>query len=411
MYTHLQEHNLIHKYQSGFRPKHSCQTALTQLIETWLKSINNNEITGTVFLDFKKAFDLVNHNILLKKLDLYFPNSPINTLLKSYLTDRYQYVYLNGNKSNTNNITTGVPQGSVLGPLFFLLYINDLPIHLNSDTQNNLFADDASLHTSNEDIEIIQNILQDSLDKTTSWCNKNSMVLHPDKTKCMIITTRQKQQRTHPKLILKLDTSLIEEVKSHKMLGLIIDSHLTWNTHIESTIKHVSKNIFLLKQLKKYTSTKNLKLYFDAHIMSHLNYASNIYDGCSQDTFKKLNSIHRRAVKHLIDPITQATDEKIRLLKILPLKKQFEYNKTLLIHKIYNEKTPSYLNKLIQKPPNRYNSKNLIMPKPRIDLFKTSLSFSGTYIWNGLPQDLKVVSSEKSFKNKLLNILLNNNQN
>ena len=113
--------------------------------------------------------------------------------MKSHLTDRYQYVYLNGKKSTTNIITSGVPQGSVLGPLFFILYINDLPIHLNSDTHNNLFADDASLHTSHEEIEIIQNVLQDSLDKTTSWCNKNSMVIHPEKTKCMIITTRQKK--------------------------------------------------------------------------------------------------------------------------------------------------------------------------------------------------------------------------
>ena len=127
------------------------------------------------------------------------------------------------------------------------------------------------------------------------------------------------------------------------MLGLIIDSHLTWKMHIESTIKHIPNNIFLLKQLKKFTSTKHLKPYFNAHIMSHLNYVSNVYDGCSQDTFKKLNSIHRRAVKHLIDPTTQATDEKIKLLKLLSLKKkQFYYNKTLLIHKIYYERTPSY---------------------------------------------------------------------
>ena len=98
-----------------------------------------------------------------------------------------------------------------------------------------------------------------------------------------------------------------------------------------------------------------MKLYFDAHLMSHLNYASTIFDGYSQDNFKKLNSIHRRAVKHLVGPITQATDEKIKSLKLLPLKKQFVYNKTLLIHKIYYERTPSYLNEFIQKPPNRYN--------------------------------------------------------
>lgn len=110
------------------------------------------------------------------------------------------------------------------------------------------------------------------------------MVIHPVKTKCMTLTTRQKQQLTHPKLNLKLGSTLIEQVESHKMIGLTIDSHLTWNLHIEALIKRISKNIFLLTKLKKYATTKNLTLFFDAQIMPHINYASNIYDGCSQDT-------------------------------------------------------------------------------------------------------------------------------
>ena len=409
MYEHLDKHKLIHEYQSGFRPKHSCQTALTNLIDNWLKCINDKKLIGTVFLDFKKAFDLVHHTTLLKKVAIYFPNSKIIDLMKSYLTERSQYVHLNGRKSSTKNITSGVPQGSVLGPLFFLVYINDLPLHITSETQNDLFADDASIHTNNEDIKTIETNLQNNITEAKKWCDKNSMIIHPEKTKCMVITTRQQKQRTNPTLELNLDTTKIEQVKCHRMLGVLIDSELNWNFHIDSIIKRISKNIFLLTKLKKLTSTDNLKLFFNAQIMPHFNYASTLFDNCSKDAFKPLNSIHRRAVKHLINQPGQQTDEKLKILKILPLEKQFEFNKTLLVHRIYHERTPSYLKNLIEKPPERYHSKNLILPLPRIDLYKGSLSYSGTYIWNKLPQELKNITSENSFKNKLKNLLLMNN--
>ena len=138
------------------------------------------------------------------------------------------------------------------------------------------------------------------------------MVIHPAKTKCMIMTTRQKQQLTHPKLNLKLGSTLIEQVESHKMIGLTIDSHLTWNLNIEALIKRISKNIFLLTKLKRYATAKNLKLFFDAQIMPNINYASNIHDGCSQDTFININATHRKSVRHLINDSELETDEKFK---------------------------------------------------------------------------------------------------
>ena len=312
-------------------------------------------------------------------------------------------------KSHTKKeITSGVPQGSVLGPLFFLVYINDLPLHLNQQTENTLFADDSSLYTSNEQIFSVTNTLQDSLNKTLTWCNRNTMVIHPDKTKSMIIAPRQKQQLHKPILNLSLGKTNIEQVNEHKLLGVTIDTCLTWNKHIETLMKKLSRNVFLLYKLRQFVQQKHLHLFFNAHIMSHINYASTIWDGCSQDTLKKLNALHRRAVKQINSCQTTATDVKLKKLNILPLKKQLDLNKTILIHKIYNNQTPTYLTEIITKAPIRYNSNKLIVPKPKLDLFKTSLSFSGSILWNNLPTDLKYNTSIKSFKKKLYSFYLNN---
>ena len=414
MYNYLNSHQLLHQYQSGFRPLHSCHTALVRLTDTWLKAIDRRELIGTVFLDFKKAFDLVNHRTLLLKLQEYFPNAPQLQILESYLSDRFQYVTINGNTSVKKRTKSGVPQGSVLGPLLFLIYINDLPLHLhthplhpNSKTNTELFADDASIYSTNKNIDIINKNLQLSLNLAEEWCNNNSMVIHPDKTTAMLISTRQKQQLTSLKLILFIRNKIIEQVTTHKILGIHIDSKLNWQPHIHHLNKRLSKNVYLLAKLRKFVDAEHLKLFYDAHIMSHINYVSTVWDGCSEATFININRQHRRAVK-LISPIQNTTTEnKMKHLDILPLTEQMKYNKATLIHKIYYDKTPPYLSHLITKSTNRYGSMNLVPPLPRIDIMKTSLSYSGSVVWNDLPDNLKLNMSTKSFKLNLYKHLLN----
>ena len=413
MYDYLNALDLLHQYQSGFRPLHSCHTALVHLCDNWLTAINDNKLVGTVFLDFKKAFDLVNHKTLLLKLREYFPKSQLNELMTSYLAERHQYVYLNGKTSEKRIIKSGVPQGSILGPLLFLIYINDLslhlkihPLHPNEKTNIELFADDATIYTINKDIDILNKSLQSSLDLAVSWCNINSMVIHPEKTSSMIITTRQKNQLNKPKLTLYIGKKLIEQVQTQKTLGICIDSELNWKNHINNLAKRLSKNVFLLSKLKKYVDTKSLSLFFDAHIMSHLNYSSTIWDGCCKDTFKKINRIHRRAIKVMSPLKNISTDLKMKCLKVLPLSEHLKYNKAIFLHKIYHKKTPSYLEQLLKKAPDRYGSLNVLPTLPRIDLFKTSLSYSGSVIWNSLSPDLKKNMSTCSFKQHLYDKLL-----
>lgn len=408
----LEEHDLIYHHQSGFRPKHSCQSALTRLTDTWLSAINENKMTGVVFLDLKKAFDLVDHNILLDKLGLYNLDCNVLCFFESYLQDRKQYVFHNGNYSTEGTISYGVPQGSILGPLLFLLYINDLPLHIsNPQVQCDLLADDTTLHTSDKDEKVISKTLQKSLDEVLEWCVVNNMIIHPAKTKSMLITTRQKHQLCPHPLNLSLQLEPIEQVKQHRLLGVIIDNQFAWNPHIENLCKRIAKNIFLLSRLEHITDTFARTLFFHAHIKSHVDFASNIWDGCADVYLKKLDSLYRRAVKKIL-PGPIPTSEKFRKLNILPLSDRLLFNKTVLMYNILYKNAPQYLQAFFtNERPNPRSARNhlLLMPLPRIDLYKSSLSFSGASAWNRLPSELKLSTSIKVFKHAFTKYIQNVN--
>jgi hypothetical protein len=396
---HLEDHNLLHPLQSGFRHHHSCQTALVRLCDTWLSAVNQSKVTGAVFLDLKKAFDLVDHKILLKKILLYINDHSTLSFFKSYLGDRTQYVFSNGNFSSLQVIRSGVPQGSVLGPLLFGIFINDLPLSLSDPNVScDLFADDTSLHSHASNIASIQTSLQLSLNDVSDWCRRNRMAIHPQKTKCMVITSRQKHQTNKFALSLSIDSNKIDQVHEHRVLGVVLDEELKWQSHIDSVNKKVARSLFLLSKLKPFLDTDARKMFFHAHCVCHVNYASVVWSCAAVTHQKRLNSLLRRAAKVILPDPYLSTYEKQVKLNILPLKKQLDFNKTILMYKVHNDLAPKYLSKLMIRASCRYGSNNYILPRTRIDLFKTSFAFSGASIWNSLPHNIKMCSSLSSFK-------------
>ena len=399
---YMEEHHLFHSFQSGFRQHHSCHTALINLCDSWLDSINQSKINGAIFLDFKKAFDLVNHNILLKKLEVYIQNHRLMSLFKSYLNNRTQSVYINGSCSTLSAIHCGVPQGSVLGPLLFCIFINDLPLHLtNKDVACDLFADDSTLHTSNANINVVQSSLQQGIYDVVDWCKVNHMVLHPGKTKCMVITSRQKHQIRPLNLHLSLCQKSIEQVSEHRVLGIIIDKELKWQAHINFVCKQLSRNLFLLSKLKHYVDVDTRKLFFQAHCLSRINYASTLWCNACDVHIKRMNSLHRRAAKLILPNPSLSTTEKLLTLNVLPLSHQFDYNTAILMYKLHLGKAAPYLHTFLRRATQRYGSVDYILPHVRIDLYKSSFAFSGPYVWNSLPCMIKTNLSLKSFKDKL----------
>ena len=395
-------------------------------------------MTGAVFIDLKKAFDLVDHDILLTKLRLYlgFPlpschdNAPssivpsetvtpkhsthnVLSLLQSYLNGRQQYVIANGANSTTKLVSRGVPQGSVLGPLFFCLFINDLPLHVTNNLISfDLFADDATVHTPDKSISVVEERLQQALTEISDWCKINSMVLNPSKTKCMIIATRQKHQLAPLSLNLSIQNEPVNQVAEHRLLGVTIDNQLKWQAHINKVCKTVSRNVYLLSKLKQFVDSDARMLFYNAHIRSHIDYASTIWDGSSDVHMKRLNSLNRRAAKYILPDPNLNTEQKLEQLEILPLSKQLLFNKGLVMYKIWNKSLPRYLcQHFIQSDPQYTTSRlNFTVPRPRIDIFKTSLSFSGAHFWNSLPNPVKQARTLSLFKKSLFRYLVSTHQ-
>ena len=409
---YLERRKLIHSLQSGFRQKHSCHTAVTRLVDTWLSAINDNHLTGAVFLDFKKAFDLVDHNILMTKLKAYLVNHKAVSFFRSYFSERKQKVLLNGSYSSKGHVKCGVPQGSILGPVLFSIFINDLPLHIsNPQIYCDMFADDGTIHVQEKNIIAINTQLQESLNEISDWCTHNAMILNPLKTECMVVCTRQKRQLGPLLLNLSMADTTIKQVSKHRLLGVIIDQNLTWQDHISHICKTISKNMFMLSKLKHLTDILTRQMFYNAHIKSHLDYASTVWDTPSENHLKKLNSLHRRAVKLILPDTTLTTDEKFRKLSILPLSSHLKFNKGVIMFKVANRTVPEYLQNFFIRRVLSYSSSRqgqFLITYPRINIYKCSLSFSGASLWNSLPPDIIHISSLSSFKKKLFEYLMLN---
>ena len=208
LYNYLEKFKILTQHQYGFRKNNSTSLAIYDLIENLLKSKDNGNIACALFLDLSKAFDTVDRNILIKKLDHYGIRGPPLELLKSYLTNRKQFTMVNGKKSSQFSIDIGVPQGSILGPLLFLIYINDLP--LVSDLITKLFADDTCLVFSSKDLNLLQIKINSEILKIENWLHSNKLSLNHQKTKFMLIHSK----RSHLDLNLYINDNKIEQVNS-----------------------------------------------------------------------------------------------------------------------------------------------------------------------------------------------------
>ena len=236
----------------------------------------------------------------------------------------------------------------------------------------------------------------------------NHMVLHPDKTKFMLITTRQKRQNIvsyppPPPSSLTAKDNITEEVQNHRMLGVTIDNNLAWTPHVNTRCKKISTKVFQLSKKNVFVNFHARKIFFSAHIQSLIDYGSTLWDSASNNSLKPLHSLYKRALKLILLKQSSLEQNDYNLLNILPLHTRLKYNKGMYMQKIMASNAPPSLTRLF--PINSSREQNKInIPRPRIDFFKSSLTFSGASLWNSLPLSVKS-RSNYSFKKHYISYL------
>ena len=286
IYAYLFEHDILSKSQSGFRSIHSTVTALLEATDSWAFDIDRGNVNAVVFLDLKKAFDTVGHTILLSKLSAYGIQENAFNWFRSYLENRTQICSVSGSLSKTCSLQCGIPQGTILGPLLFLLYINDLPNCL-TNSYPRMYADDTHLTYADKDVNIIQSCLNEDLLNISKWLIANKLTLNMNKNEFMLIGSRQKLNTLTASPVLNINGTPLNQVSTSKSLGVLIDANLTWGSHIERLAKKVASGIAAIKRIRQFVPPATLHLIYKALIQPHFDYCNVVWGSCGRQTSRQ----------------------------------------------------------------------------------------------------------------------------
>ena len=421
LYTHLVSCEVLDPNQSGFRPGDSTVNQLLSITHTIFQAFDCNPPLDvrSVYLDISKAFDRVWHDGLIHKLKRCGVSGQLLLLIQSFLSGRKQRTVLNGQSSNWADISAGVPQGSILGPLFFLVYINDLAIGLRCNVK--LFADDTSLFTVVEDSNTAASDMNHDLDLISQWAHTWRMSFNPDPQKQAVELTfsRKKIEIDHP--VILFNDIPVKKVTEHKHLGIILDSKLSFSAHIKSAISKARKGIGLLKYLSKYLPRHTLSELYKLYVRPHLDYGDVIYHIPSKvcefsqniilsNLMEKLESVQYSAALAVTGTWRGTSREKLYTeLGWESLSSRRWSRRLTLFYKIINNLSPAYTKDPI--PPLHQSQYSLRCQdvigrlRARTEKFKSSFYPNCLSEWNKLRPELRLAPSVAIFKKKFLSII------
>ena len=291
LHTLLELHSIIYPNQYGFRPRFSTSHSLISITESIKKTIDDKKYGCGIFIDLKKAFDTVNHDILLRKLEHYGIRNVALDWFKSYLTRRKQFVHINGENSETKSITCGVPQGSVLGPLLFLLYINDLP-NISKKLKFFLFADDTNIYYESDNLSKLEKTVNKELEKLHEWLCLNRLSLNITKTNFVIFHATNKPMNNVVTIL--INKHAIDEVKYVKYLGILIDSQLTFKNQIDELTKKISRAVGVLYKLCPYVTPKILTSVYYAIVYPFLLYGVVVWGNANKVLLEPIHVLQKK---------------------------------------------------------------------------------------------------------------------
>ena len=382
------------KDQGGFRKGFSTLSTIADLTDNIFSEINNGNTTVAAFIDLRKAFDTVNFQILLDKLDRSGIRGKLLRWCWSYLRGRLQCTLANGNTSSLLPTTCGVPQGSVLGPLFFLVYVNDAQGAMD-DCDVKLYADDTVLCQSGVNGELASGKLQTSLDLFVNWCSTNQLTINIQKTKIMIFGSRHKVKKAS-NVKIGINGKTLQVVPSYKYLGLHLDSTLNFNLHISSVIRTVIHKLTLLAKMKRYMIDSVATSIYKAMILPYFDYADALYDKANVKDLDKLQKLQNKCLRICLGKERRFNTDATHKLANTPFLK--DRRGAHILNFMYRRKNRIELLNTLQIRTRAHDAPLFKTKIPRCESFKRSIGYAGSIAWNGLSPIVRNTDSYLEFK-------------
>ena len=410
MIKFIDKYNILSTQQYGFRKNMGTDTALINYTDTILKGLNDKLYTVSIFMDLSKAFDVLNLEILKLKLEHYGFRNDFLGFLMSFVENREYFVSANGFISHTNTVNIGVPQGSTLGPLLFLLYINDL-VNCSEKLLFSLFADDSTATYSHHNLKETMNTLREEFVKVLEWLNTNKLIINLQKTHLMLFTNRKRPQSIN----ITVNGHVIQEKTEIKFLGVIVDNQLNWHAHVNYISNKISKSVAILRILRGFFPKHILKTLYLTLIYPYFNYCNIIWGTAYTSTLRPLTILQKKSVRLICNAeFREHTAPLFKSTKILTLNQMHTLNCAKFIYNCYNSST--YINfkyRLIQNSQihhhNTRNRADLRPPFARLQISLNSFMIKGITIWNKLPDNIKQAHTIAYYKSKLKKLLLESN--
>ena len=401
------KHDFITIDQFAFLQNHSTVTCLHRVLDDCLEAINESELIGACFLNIKKCFDTIDHNILLKKLSKYGIINNELAWFQNYLADRSQIVACNGEVSGKEHVRIGVPQGSALGPFLFLIFINDLSQSVPGGYVN-MFADDVMIYVTGKSINEIKSALQACVTGAFNWYTANRLSINSSKSNVMLIGSQRAIHTQSQELEIYLGDTKLEQVRSTRYLGIEVDCLFKWDCHVQNMCRSISGKLAMLSRLRPFMSQTLLSKVYSTHILPCIDYGITIWSNCNEGTKQLISRLQKRAariVKGNFDYVNIRGADLMNDLGWQTIDMRQNYFYSTLMYKCIHGDAPVWLTNQIlmaceYHDVNTRNASqmNVIVPKPKVDFFRKSLQYQGATVWNHLPLHVKESSSLHSFK-------------
>ena len=377
----MNSNNSFYEMQYGFRAGRSCEHAVLKAQSILLESLNKKQISLLLLIDFSKAFDMVEHSILLEKLQHYGIRGTALSWLKSYLENREQFVSVGGKNSSKTSITYGVPQGSILGPLLFVIYINDMPGIANF-AKFILYVDDANIIVTGHNLLEIEEKLSRLSILLLKWVNDNGLLLNLRKTNYMIFTRQNIQQNVN----VMIGNTAIERKSETKFLGVIIDDRLTWTQHIRAIKMKMSRYVGIMYKIKSQLPLQARIQIYHSFVQSHVNYCSLVWGFAAKSNIESLFTSQKKGIRAVMPGFVQSYYKD----GILPAHTKVSFNKykILTVHNVIAKNTMVFMHKINYFPDMLPNSiKETIAPDAPVrgsnhETCQDWLSIFGTCVYN-----------------------------